>query len=218
MQYVLVNERSFRIAMALARASSRQGGEETETHSRILTAASEWFAGRGYAATSIRDIAGSVGVTAGAIYVHFASKDRLLVAVYEEGVRRICRAVDAALVPDGAPWERLEAAAAAHLKALLDNAAFARVIARVVPSDAPEAARDLRALRHGYEARFRELIAALEITPECDRTLLRLQLLGALNATQAWYKRGTGRSAPDRIAHHLVTALRDGVAGKGSTR
>ena len=39
-----------------------------------------------------------VGVTVGAIYVHFPSKGRLLVAVYEEGVGRIGRAVDAALV------------------------------------------------------------------------------------------------------------------------
>ena len=34
-------------------------------------------------------------MTVGAIYVHFPSKDRLLVAVYEEGVRRIGEAVDA---------------------------------------------------------------------------------------------------------------------------
>ena len=33
--------------------------------------------------------------------------------------------------------------------------AFARVIVRVMPADVPEAARDLRRLRDGYEARFR---------------------------------------------------------------
>ena len=152
-----------------AKAVIRQRGEE-QTRERILGVAAEWFGTHGYAATSIRDIAREVGVTVGAIYVHFPSKDRLLVAVYEEGVRRIGEAVDA--VPETTePWVRLEAAAQAHLEALLDNAGFARVIVRVIPTDVPEAARDLRRLRHGYEARFGRLIEALDLAPGFDRTL-----------------------------------------------
>ena len=165
-------------------------GADARAHPGV---AAEWFGTHGYAATSIRDIAREVGVTVGAIYVHFPSKDRLLVAVYEEGVRRIGEAVDARRRESTEPWERLEAAAQAHLEALLDNAGFARVIVRVIPTDVPEAARDLRRLRDGYEARFRRLIDALDLAPGFDRTLLRLQLLGALNATQTWYRRGAGR-------------------------
>jgi len=196
--------------MALVRTRLR--GEEQETRGRILSAAAAWFADHGYAATSIRDIAREVGVTVGAIYVHFASKDRLLVAAYEEGVRRIGEAVDGATETIDDPWQRLEAAAAAHLKALLDNASFARVVVRVVPTDVPEAARDLERLRDGYEARFRSLIDTLDIAPTYDPTLLRLQLLGALNTTLTWYKRGSSRSSPRRIALQFVATLRDGVA------
>jgi AcrR family transcriptional regulator len=199
--------------VAQAKTVLRQRGEE-QTRERILGAAAEWFGTHGYAATSIRDLAREVGVTVGAIYVHFPSKERLLVAVYEEGVRRIGEAVDA--VPDTAePWEQLEAAARAHLEALLDNAGFARVIVRVIPSDVPEAARDLRRLRQGYEARFRRLIDALDLAPGLNRTLLRLQLLGALNATQTWFKRGAARADANDIASQFVAALRTGAAGKG---
>jgi AcrR family transcriptional regulator len=203
--------------MAQVRTHLRRRGEEQETRVRILAAAASWFADHGYAATSIRDIARDVGVTVGAIYVHFASKDRLLAAVYEEGVQRIGEAVDDAIQPLEEPWQRLEAAAAAHLKALLDNAAFARVVVRVIPSDVPEAARDLERLRDGYEARFRELVVALDLAPACDRTLLRLQLLGALNATLIWHKRGNGRSARE-IARQFVATLRNGVADSGRKR
>ncbi len=198
--------------MALVRTHPRQRGEEKETGGRILAAAAASFAYHGYAATSIRDIARDVGVTVGAIYVHFSSKDRLLVAVYEEGVQRIGEAVDAAIRSVEEPWLQLEAAAAAHLKALLDNASFARVVVRVVPADVPEAARDLERLRDGYEMRFRALIDALDIAPGCDRTLLRLQLLGALNTTLTWHKRGSGRSSPRQIAQQFVASVRDGVA------
>jgi TetR/AcrR family transcriptional regulator, cholesterol catabolism regulator len=200
--------------VAQARVAVRQRGEE-QTRERILAVAAEWFGSHGYAATSIRDIARDVGVTVGAIYVHFPSKDRLLVAVYEEGVRRIGEAVDAAMAETKGAWERLEAAARAHLAALLDNAGFARVIVRVVPGDVPEAARDLRRLRHGYEGRFRNVMDELELAPGVDRTLLRLQLLGALNATQTWFKRGSGRADTGAVASQFVAALRSGVAGKG---
>jgi AcrR family transcriptional regulator len=185
---------------------------EDQTRWRILAAAAERFANQGYAATSIRDIAGEVGVTVGAIYVHFPSKDRLLVAVSEEGIGRIGRAVDAAIADLDDPWDRLAAAMRAHLEVLLSNAAFARVIVRVMPAEVPEAARDLRQLRDGYEDRFRLLIDALDVAPDTDRTLLRLMLLGALNHTQTWHRRGAGRADAAVLARQFVATLRHGAA------
>jgi len=197
--------------MAQARPVAGMRVEE-QTRARILAVAAECFATHGYAATSLRDIARDVGVTVGAIYVHFPSKGRLLVAVYEEGVGRIGRAVDSAIAGTGTPWELLAAAAAAHLDMLLANAGFARVIVRVAPADVPEVARDLRRLRDGYEARFRRLIEAIDVAPGVDRTLLRLMLLGSLNATQTWFKRGPGKADTGKIAEQFVGTLRRGAA------
>src|SRR5512147_2689837 len=45
-----------------------------ETRSRILDVAGELFAERGYDATSVADICQQAGVTKGAFYHHFASK------------------------------------------------------------------------------------------------------------------------------------------------
>ena len=187
---------------------------EEQTRARILAAAAECFADQGYAAASIRDIARAVGVTVGAIYVHFPSKGRLLVAVYEEGVGRIGDAVDAAMARPGTPWERLGAAVAAHLEMLLANAGFARVIVRVVPADVPEVAHDLARLRADYEARFRALIEAIEVAPGVDRGVLRLLLLGALNGTQTWFKRGAGRLDAEAIAQQFVSIVRQGAGAQ----
>ncbi len=52
----------------------------------LLDAAAALFAQRGYAATSMRDIALAVKMLPGSMYYHFASKEELLVAVYEAGV------------------------------------------------------------------------------------------------------------------------------------
>ena len=64
----------------------------------------------------------------------------------------------------------------------------------------------------GYEDRFRRLIEALDLSPGTDRTLLRLMLLGALNATQTWHRRGGGRADAAGIARQFVATLRHGAA------
>jgi AcrR family transcriptional regulator len=50
----------------------------TEMQARIADAAIELFFTRGAAATTVRDITAACGLTAGALYNHFASKDQLL--------------------------------------------------------------------------------------------------------------------------------------------
>jgi AcrR family transcriptional regulator len=50
----------------------------------ILRAAAETFGARGYAATSLQDIASYMGASKGALYFHFASKKEIALAVIEE--------------------------------------------------------------------------------------------------------------------------------------
>lgn len=62
----------------------RFGGERTAE--RILDAAEELFAERGYNGTTLRDVATRVGVRPPSLYNHFASKDALYAAVLERGI------------------------------------------------------------------------------------------------------------------------------------
>ena len=55
----------------------------------ILDVSAQQFVEKGFASTSTRDIAKATGMLPGSLYYHFASKDDLLVAVFEEGVQRI---------------------------------------------------------------------------------------------------------------------------------
>lgn len=54
------------------------GSTAEQTRRRVLETALELFAERGYAATSIRDLAVHLGITKAALYYHFASKEELL--------------------------------------------------------------------------------------------------------------------------------------------
>lgn len=172
----------------------------------LLDAAAAQFALRGYEAASIRDIVRAVGMLPGSLYYHFANKDELLVAVYAEGVRRIGEAATAAIARHDEPWDRLEAACAAHLESLLGHSAYAKVVIAVQPDGTPSVEGKLVALRDSYERLFVALIDALPLPPRTPRAPLRMLLLGALNWTPTWYR--AGGLSPQRIARSYVQLLR----------
>ena len=199
---------------SLPRAAPRADAPVRRSSSRLprlLDEAAHAFAQRGYAAASVRDIAGRVGMLPGSMYCHFETKEALLVAVYREGVERIGAAVDLAIATADEPWQRLEAACIAHLTTLLDQTDYSQVVIRVRPSDAPAAAGELIQLRDSYEKRFARLVAALPLARPTDRSSLRLMLMGALNWSQTWYRQDGGL-APERIARRFVGLLKANLA------
>lgn len=172
----------------------------------LLDAAAAKFAEQGYRATTIRELAAATEMTPGAIYFHVSNKQALLLAVYEEGVQRILDRVEAAAARGATAWERLGAAVEAHLEAILDATAYARVVIRILPDDVPEIAADLVRLRDRYEERFRALFAEVRLPEGVDPGLARLFLLGALNWTPVWHRPD---GAPIReIARQLLAPLR----------
>jgi AcrR family transcriptional regulator len=65
------------------------GVTAAETRDRLLRAAADAFAERGYDGTRVADIAAMAGVSNGALYAHFASKAELLVEALRAHGRRL---------------------------------------------------------------------------------------------------------------------------------
>ena len=92
---------------------------------RILDAATEIAAERGYECTSIALVSAKCGLPASSIYWHFKNKDDLIAAVIE---RSFADWLKAWQVPDeGAPRDRLIGLAMQIAKALLDSPDFIRL-------------------------------------------------------------------------------------------
>ncbi|MEU8040192.1 TetR/AcrR family transcriptional regulator [Streptosporangium sp. NPDC049078] len=72
------------------------GVSAAETRERLLRAAAESFAARGYDGTRVADIASAAGVSNGALYAHFGSKAELLVAALREHGPRLLATLFAA--------------------------------------------------------------------------------------------------------------------------
>lgn len=179
---------------------------------QLLEAAADLFSVKGYAGTSIRDIADVVGMLPGSMYYHFRSKEELLLAVHGEGVRLIMDAVNHALeqAPDD-PWARLEAAACAHLKGLLTGGKFSMVVTPEFSRSIEEPLRGaLIEERNRYEQIFRNLIDDLPLPKDVSRSYLRLSLLGSLNWVVNWYR--PDGDDPETIASRMLDLLKRPLA------
>lgn len=175
----------------------------------VLAAAVELFASRGFDATSIRDIATAAQVQPASVYYHYPSKESLLVAIVDRAAAQVAAQITAA-AQSADPWLRLEQACVAHLTALLQGEGALRVLATEIPSRRTGAVHQaLVRTRDAYEDMFRDLVAALPVSPEVDRSYLRLTLLGAINWTLIWYR--PGGDPPATIARNIVTLIRRGA-------
>lgn len=193
------------IASREGRRSGRGSGSDGRRE--IIIAAAHLFAGKGFVGTSMRTIASEANMTASSLYYHFKSKEALFVAVHAEGVQSLLEAVSRRLEGLTDPWERLEAAAAAHVSALFESADLMVLLMPKFPDEISAFREELVAQRDSYESIIRHLIADLKIREDIDREVFRLHLIGALNWTQTWYRPGFRLSA-DEIGRQLVRMIR----------
>ena len=89
--------------------------EDSDNRGRILSAAAALFGERGYASTSLRAIAGAVGMTPPALYWYFPSKQAILQALLRHMLFDFLEAVEADVVGP-APEDKLRQFVRAHVR------------------------------------------------------------------------------------------------------
>jgi AcrR family transcriptional regulator len=119
----------------------------------LVDAARQLFGDGGYAATSLDAIANAAGVTKGAVYHHFGSKDALFEAVFEREQERLARRLVQTTTRIKDPFERIRIGNRTFLEALLDPAT-----AQIVMIDGPAVLgwERLRAIESRYANRLLE--------------------------------------------------------------
>jgi AcrR family transcriptional regulator len=180
-----------------------------ETRRRqIEDVASALFQDRGYAATSVRDIARGLDLQGASLYSHVTSKEEVLWAIVERAATAFETAADDALAraPSGDPRGRLAAVIRAHVGVLTADPREATVFEREWRHLAEPRRDAILARRKGYEARVRSLIADGVAAGEfglVDPTIAATFLLTALNGISVWY-RPDGPLSPTQIADAYV--------------
>ncbi|WP_101068659.1 TetR/AcrR family transcriptional regulator [Roseovarius salinarum] len=195
-------------AARAAPAKPRAAGARAE----ILEAAARMMRDRGYSEMSLRDLAAQVGMKAGSLYYHFASKEELAVEVMRLGVETVSDAVSEALdaAADRPARERLETALRVHLHTLLSASEFSSAHIRCYPF-VPETVRGrLVAVRRDYDRLWTGVIRDMlgEDAAAEDVRYLRLALIGAMNGALEWYS--PGRDDPEAFLRALMRLLPPG--------
>lgn len=181
---------------------------------RLLTAAVDAFAARGYHGTSTRDIADRAGLSPAGVYVHFASKEELLYRIsllgHQETLRSALEA-QAAPGPDAGPAERLRSVVRAQTTFEARHHTTARVVEYDLPSLSPEHFAEVNALRRQITAVVRGILAdgvraGVFDVPDVDGTALAL--LSMITDVARWYP-ANSRQTPEQLgALYADLALR----------
>jgi len=177
----------------------------------IEDVASDLFRDRGYAGTSIRDIARALSVQGASLYAHVDSKEDVLWAIVDRAASRFEAAADAAerdaaTRRPGDPAEAVAALVRGHIQVLTADVDEASVFVHEWRALGEMRRAAILARRDAYEARFRRPIEegiAIGAFTMTDPAIASTTLLTALNGVATWYD-PDGRLPAARVADHLV--------------
>lgn len=199
----------------------------------ILLAAADVLRQNGYEATTMKDIASRVNLTAASLYHHFKNKDFLLLEVLRIGLEHAINQIEPIVQGEGSAAEKLTQMITTHIldvtantavgaamvfeiRALMNVKAPPRNGGQVTEADFEIFLKERDAFfqqRDSFEKLFRNTIRAGIESGEfrqVDASIVAKTMLGAQNWVGVWYKesgRLTGEDVARIIVDTFVTSL-----------
>jgi AcrR family transcriptional regulator len=182
---------------------------------KILEAALELFAEKGYDATGVQEIVARAGVTKGALYHHFAAKEDILFEIYGSVFAGQLAELDAILAEQADPVRALRAvienivvSTAASAKAA---AVFTREVSRLDPVRFKELQSDWRRYQDTVRALIRRAQADGVFATAASPEIISWAIFGVTTSLHTWYRPDGPKSAKD-IARELADLVLAGLA------
>ncbi len=192
--------------------ATRQLDVGERTYDRIQAAALELFFDHGFKTTTMREIALACGLTPGALYNHFPSKDALLYSIIKEVHEDLARELDGALAEVGDdPSEQLKAYVRAHARFHTRTRKEARVANQEVLS-LPEPQRsEIVEVRRDRRYQLKEILRSGAKTGAfdiADEVVVANAILNMGLRISDWF-RPKGKLSADQVSDlHADLALR----------
>jgi TetR/AcrR family transcriptional regulator, cholesterol catabolism regulator len=186
--------------------------------SELTRLAARLFAEKGYAGTTVGDLAAAMGVQKGSLYAHIESKADLLWEVARDGAAAFHAGLDA--VPEDLPAiERTRQALRAHLRVVAEQLDVATVFVKEWQHLEGQRRELFLAERRRYEERIRELFREGrergELRADLDDAVAALVFLSAANWAYTWLRPGRDT---DALADRFFELLLDGIRGYATAR
>ncbi|MBZ0281831.1 MAG: TetR/AcrR family transcriptional regulator [Anaerolineae bacterium] len=201
---------------------ARKPADQSVSREDIILAAADVLQRKGYEATTMKDIAAAVNLTAASLYHHFRNKDSLLLAVMEAGLELILGRIRPIVYDDLPSDHKLQQMICAHVIGVTQNTAVGAAMVFEIRSllDVKSPPATASTADHQSYAEFLERRAAFftardefeylfrQVIREgvqngtfrpVDDGIFTNTLLGAHNWVGIWYK-PSGRLSGDEIA------------------
>lgn len=174
---------------------------------QLIDIAAELFDSKGYAQTSINDIARSIGLGRSAVYHYFRNKEEILAALVEsEALAPSNQLRDLIDTPDLTPTERLRKAIVDGISRRLSEGSrfilMARLEAQIPAALGPIYNKGRRDIYDFYVRCITDGIAAKEFRP-VDPKIAAFAVIGMANWTSRWYS-PQGPRNPQEIAEMIA--------------
>jgi len=180
---------------------ARTAGSHSDiTGPRIQDAALKLFARHGFAAVSMRQIAGEVGLQAGALYNYTPDKQSLLFDLMRDHLNDLLAARAAQPAPAD-PLARLEGFARFHIRFHTDRPDEVFIAYMELRNLTPENFAAVTVLRGRYEDELEDILrqgveAGIFAVP--DTKIATLAVIAMLNGVNTWYRPG-GRLSMEAV-------------------
>lgn len=196
----------------------RRSTEVSSRRTEILAAAAELFAEKGFAGTTVRDIADSVGILSGSLYHHFTAKEDMVEEIFTAYFDELTSRWDEILAGPEDISTKFEMMLAAALANVDSHTAAARLFTH-----------EWLSLRHlgDFEARWdkiekmwlkviRQAVDEGRFRSDIEPTLLFSMAMDIIRGLSGWYHQG-GRYTIERVSAAYIGVLMTGMVTNGAT-
>jgi len=179
----------------------------------ILKKAAQMFREKGFAATSMRDLAETVGIEAASLYNHIRSKNEMLESICFEVANRYTIFMDELESGNQGTIKKIETLLRFHIKQMIEN--FEEVIVcdrEWKHLDEPYLSNfhnQRRSYRKRFAAIIEEGIAKNEIK-KIDAPTVVLIMLHSVNGIESWH-RSTAKISARELEDNMVLIMIDGL-------
>ncbi|MGH8867807.1 MAG: TetR/AcrR family transcriptional regulator [Actinomycetes bacterium] len=185
---------------------------------RLLDAATRLFAERGFESTSVQQIVAAAGVTKGAMYHYFGSKDDLLYEIYARVLRMQTDRLERVAHTDMPVAVRVHTAAVDVVVTSVDNLDDTVIFFRSMHMLRPEKQAEIRAERRRYHERFRGMVEegqrADVFRTDVPADLVVDYFFGSVHHLGTWF-RADGPLGGGEIGRHFADMLIAGLRTPG---
>jgi AcrR family transcriptional regulator len=191
------------------------GADAEPVPQRLLTVATRLFAEQGFETTSVQQIVDAAGVTKGAMYHYFGSKDDLLYEIYARVLRVQTARMERAADSSEPVQQRLRAVAVDVVATTVANLDDTVIFFRSMHLLHPDKQAEVRAERRRYHERVCRLIEEGQrsgvFRSDKSAELVVDYFFGAVHHLGTWFRHDgelSGEEVGEQFADLLLASLR----------